>query len=169
MSTIMVRSGFVAGALGSMMMVALAGAVPLGQPGEAGREMPVSVRIIEPSFCRDKGIQARVEIVNRTDGPFRFQVCPGLKLSCVKDSHVFVNFADTGVGLLDPCNGGKEPEAFEVYLVKGASYAYPLRIEPDALPVECLQAGGSVRIQIGVLVGLDAWCYSDEAPIALSP
>ncbi len=128
---------------------------------------PIAIRIVEASGCEKNGIKLRVEMANIQDTSYRFSICTGRILCCVKGMFIVLTYADTGIGLLDAERATGQQETGEVILVGGAVYSFPITIPLERLPDDYSVPGLSLDVELGFLAD-GGPIHSEKATVMLA-
>lgn len=114
----------------------------------------------------DDGIVVRAAITNRGQSPHSLSVCPAMTICCVRDLHVMVGYAESGMGLYDVCKE-KNPTPHSVFLPSGATFSFNMTIPVECLPKKALAKGMPITLQLCYDVDDDTQVSSPEIEVAL--
>lgn len=106
---------------------------------------PVAIHATLKACSLSEGISLRVEIENKSPVPYRLGVCPSMKLCCVKGLHPMVAYGEKGKSLRDTC-AVQKPTDHEVFLPSGAAFSFNMKLGPDSIPKEALEAGNVIHV-----------------------
>jgi hypothetical protein len=121
---------------------------------------PVEIKLTVNEASASAGVSTTVRIENVSPAPYTLEVCPAMKLCCVKGLHVMLGSEITAMSLMDGC-AGKNPERHAVFLPSGAAFEFDMSIPAASLPEGAAAKGEELAVQLCLELADDNSLCSD--------